>query len=369
MLKIGLLTIHHSYNYGAVLQAFAMQTILTELEYKCEIIDYDCTTFKKDRQLLIFPTSIWDIIRDIRTVLNWKKFKQRKYNFEKFISENYILSDKKWMNECNLNKEDYDIVITGSDQTFCLHLRNNPDEMKAFFLGDCREIKKISYGSSMGEKFSEITEDEKAWMADRLKEYSFLSVREKKSAEYIKKLIGIRPKIVIDPTMLLSRSIWESLIENVKPIEGEYILFYTVISEQWVVDYAEKMSQKLNIRVIAPHHKTRFEMHNNFLRYDNVGPDGFLSLIKNAKYVITTSFHATIFSILFNVPFQSLILGEGNRLHSLLETMNLLNHEINPEKLCNLEENCFYSDFEEANKIIVREQLESITYLKEALQL
>lgn len=334
----------------------------------CEFIDYDCSTFSNDRKILVKPLSPASIIRDIRALTNYKNLSTRKNKFEEFMKKNYNISKKKYYNNLDFSDMDYDYYVTGSDQTFCLHLRNNPEEMKAFLMENVQKGKKVSYASSMGEKFSEITKEEEKWLAERFKEYECLAVREEKSADYIEKLTGNRPKVVLDPTLLLNKNDWDKLSAQTKYDNEDYILFYTVLSDKWVIDYVELVSEITGLKIIAPHLKNRFELSSKFTRADNCGPEEFIALIKNAKIVITTSFHATAFAINYNVPFQSLLLGEGNRLRSLLKTIKLEGRIIKEEDSKQFGVSDFSVDFSISNKILDDEREKSKNYLKKALE-
>lgn len=368
MKKVGIITIHNAYNYGAVLQAYATQDVVSSFVSDCEIIDYDAKKFRDSRKIFLPIISAGNIIHNIRSVIYLKSIIKRIKNFKSFMNRRYKLSSIKYHSEDDFTNLDYDFVITGSDQTFCLHLRGNQDEMKPFFLDNVMK-KKISYASSMGEKISDITDEEKEWMANRFNEYSCLAVREENTAKYIESLTGRRPEVVLDPTLLLTKEKWDELASTTKYDKNNYILFYTVLSDKWVVDYVTSISKITGLKVIAIHHHNRFEFKSSFVRADYSGPCEFISLIKNAKLVITTSFHATVFSVIYNIPFYSLLLGEGNRISSILNDLNLKNRIIKEnfdKKLINAD---FNLDFTQANQLLDVERQRSFKYLKKALEI
>lgn len=320
--NIGLLTIHHTYNYGAMLQAYATYFALQKLGNSVELIDFDNNTFEEERNIFLPCNSIKNLLRNLRTLINYKRQVKRKSNFEDFYSKMKV-SPKHYNNEYGWDVTRYDVVLTGSDQTFCLYLTDVPEEMKPFFLNHVKGVKKASYASSMGEKFHKLSESDKIWLQESFQSFDYISVRERKSADYINSLIGIKPQIVLDPVFLLSANEWDVTVSKAVYPKGDYIAFYTVLSEQWVIQYAERIAQITKLPVIALHPRTRFELTTKFNYATENGPEEFVSIIKNAKYVITTSFHATVFSIIFNKLFVSLSIGEGNRLSSLLNMLSL----------------------------------------------
>ena len=117
---------------------------------------------------------------------------------------------------------------------------------------------------------------------------------------------------------------------------GNYILFYTVLSDKWVVDYAKQLSKAMKLPVIALHNKTRYDLFSGFKYIYDCGPAEFLSYVKNASYVVTTSFHGTAFSLIYKKQFKSLIVGNGNRIKSLLESLGLSSCCCNSDNLANV---------------------------------
>ena len=367
MVKVGLLTIFHAYNYGAVLQAYATYESIENLGARCELINYDCTTMKRDRQLFVLPDSLSSLLRNIRTLFHLKEIESRNQKYEKFIRKMSI-SDRRWFNNYDFTDAQYDVIMTGSDQTFCLHLRNNPSEMKAYFLPICGDQRRVSYAPSMGEKVCENTKEEIEWMRNRFLMYDKLSVRDQKSADFIESLIGVRPNVVLDPTLLLNSEQWDKLITDEEAVEsGRYIFFYTVLSEQWVVDYAINIAKKLKMKLIAVHGQNRYEIGKGIERILDCSPQHFLNLIKNAEYVITTSFHATAFSVIYNKPLISIALGEGNRITSLLDQLNM-NSAIVTESTYKSKD-VFYTNYSVANDKLNELRSNSLKYLANIISL
>lgn len=369
MKKIGLLTVHHAYNYGAVLQSYASLKTLGDLSgNECEIVNYDTKTFRRDRQIFFFPKSASDLMRNIRGLLRYRSSKKRKENFERFMSEHYVLSQEFYTSAKALENAEYEIMITGSDQTFCLHLRDCPKDMEIFFQEFFSHGKKAAYAPSVGEKSALNTPEENRRIADCLKRFDYLSAREEKTAGFIRQLTGTSPDIVLDPTLLLNADEWDKVSAPVNmPFPGEYIFFYTVLSAPWVIEYVKKMSRLLGLKVIALHPKNRFDLKSGFEHLEYCGPDNFLYLLRNAKCVITTSFHGTAFAINYNVPFKSLVVGSGNRILSLLSALSLEDNAVHAPDVNNADISFLKTDFSDSNKLLEGLRNKSIDFLKSIL--
>lgn len=368
MKKVGIITIHKAYNYGAALQSFALQKKMQSLGVDAEVIDFDPPQMVELRKVFAKCNSVKNILRNVRALFTYKKIKERAKKFQKFMSENMVLSQKTYTNGQDFIDfpPKYDCLVTGSDQTFCLHLGPNVDEMKPYFLENV-EGKKVSYASSFGEKIKLNTKQEEEWIAKMLTQYQHLSVREDASADYVNKLTGMQAQVVLDPTLLLQKDEWSTYEKPTKHDNDKYILFYSVLSDKWVVEYVKEFSRRTNLKLIAIHQKNAFEFSCGFQRCINIGPGEFLSFIKNAEYVVTTSFHATVFSLIYNKRFSSLILGEGNRLTSLLKLVGLESRLIRKGENNLSQQFNEQIDYDSVHKTLCIEREKSLNYLKNAL--
>lgn len=326
-MNIGVLTIHDCENYGAVLQASATLEFLKQLGYKAELIDYATPDLKDANRLIKFPTSKRAIIDDIRNVVQLDKMINRRKRFNSYKNEFYSISQKQInsIKDFHSIKDDYDCFITGSDQTFNLHLRGDSKYRIPYFL-NFTDKTKVSLSSSMGDSIGLITEHEREIIKEYLCKYTSISVRDVPSKIFLETLLNRRIQLLSDPTICVNRSFWDSKVS--KNEDFEYILFYSVVSAPWVVDTIESFSKVLKLPVIAPHPTNKYELGTNFVRKSESGPYEFLNLIYNAKLVLTTSFHATVFSILFKKPFYAFRIGEGNRIGSLLDSVEMRNYLI-----------------------------------------
>jgi len=320
MKKVGIITIHYNGNYGAVLQTYALQTAILNSGCDCEIINY--APNHSNDQLHIFTKSIF---RTIRNILNCKNVISRIISFKKFFKEKYRLSGKRIKTPAELNSINfnYDLFITGSDQTFNPLIYNDISLSMPYMLSFTDSANKYSYASSSGEHTSELSPDLKQHLYNQLSKYKYVTVREASTVSFLES-IGIKnAKTVIDPTLLLTNEQWSLIKEPVKYKKNSYILFYSVLSAPWIVEAIKDLSKKTGLKILAVHYKNSHELKTNFERVSYSSPGQFLSLIENAALVCTTSFHGTVFSVLGNIPFLSFIDGPGKRIKNLLMQLNL----------------------------------------------
>lgn len=354
-MKIGILTYHKAINYGALFQNYALIKVLESMGASCETIDYESEYFKEYYKIIkIKDTSIKKILK---TILLYKNDKIKRNKFQKFIKNNIKLSEmcttKQELEKLN---DIYDIFITGSDQIWNLGLSNGDKNYFLDFVKD--ENKKQSYAASLG--LLTLNDSEKSIYKELLKDFKNISVREE-SAKLLLESILKNKKIRVDlePTLLIEKKTWERLCVNSQ--EGDYILLFTFFYSTSILNFVEKLSKETNLKIVTIGNAIIKRKILNYKR--NVGPEEFLGLIKNAKYVVTDSFHGTAFSINFNKEFfvQMPESGKNPRINSLTNMLNIKNREIIDSKL-----NGKYSiiDYNEVNKILSIERKKSLDYLE-----
>ncbi len=306
-------------NYGSVLQAYATQRVLDKLGVENKTINV--TGFIKEirkRQILyILKEGISsDIFKDKlgkakRLII--KKVVKSSYVNDLFLRDNamrdfanrYIRLSDKVNTIDDLNKwclESVDIVLLGSDQ---LWLPSNiaADYFTLSFVPE--KIKKITYATSFGVTDIPDNLSEKARIF--LNRINSISVREYDGQRIVEKMTGKKPPVVCDPTLLLCREDWEEILsDNRKNINEEYIFCYFIGNSINGRDFAKRLKKYTNTKIVALIHLDCYQKNDvgyaDITPFD-IGPEGFISLIKNAKYVCTDSFHCSVFSILFHKEF------------------------------------------------------------------
>lgn len=370
MKKIGTITFHSSYNYGSHLQAYALQEFVKKIsdepiEYK--IINLR-TDIQKDMYKNVFEKgSIKNYIKRIILFNQKKALFNKAQSFEKFLNEKLqVTKEYNSYNELMQENFDYDYYISGSDQLWNLQAR---DFDWSNYLEFVKKGKKISYSASFGPKSQQWNEKEKTRIANDLKQYSYLSVREKGSFENIKRLTNIESEIHVDPTMLLAKDEWLKIIGDAPLLKKDYILFYDLKERKEDIKLVKEISKRLNMPVVITKYMGLSVHFSNFEKHYYCGPIEFLNLLYNSKLVLSSSFHGNVFSIIFNKPFFALNGKNDFRINTMLEKFKLTERSISPNELDEKIKNVYNIDYTHAKKVFENEQEKSKKYLKKALDL
>lgn len=321
-LKIGILTFHYAQNYGAVLQCYALQRSLENCFSEAEVSVVDYKNQKIVYDYAIFHLKNKNFYRKIRSLIGGLLYlPQRikcKSNFRTFVRKN--------LNIGSSNFSDYDAIFYGSDQIWNPEITGGTDKV---YFGDGFNGTKIAYAASDGNSL-EITEKIKNLLVG----FSAVSVREKSSEEKFSFLKNFRS--VCDPVFLLSKNEW--LNATILPKEKNYIFAYKIGENPKFDDEAEKLGRILAKRVIHAVYvkplKKFFYKKQKFVQ--GISPLEFVGFIANADFVVTTSFHGTAFSVIFEKPFFTLQIGSySERITDLLKNVGLENRYVKniPEKI------------------------------------
>lgn len=369
MKKIATITFHSPYNHGSNLQAYALQEYIKKI---CADCDYKIINLRTDIQKEMYKTcfekkGIKNMIKSFMTFYEKKDRLVRKEKFEYFIN-NILQVTKEYSSLEELKKEswDYEYFISGSDQLWNL---NAKDFDWANFLEFVNKGKKISYAASFGATKQQWDLSERERVKKDLEKYDCISVREQGSFENVKKLLNIEPMINVDPTMLITKEEWLSIISKQPLVTGDYIFFYNLKGDKNIIKIAKKVSNILNMPIVITQRTFKTEIFYGYKKKLDAGPLEFLNLVNNAKLVLSSSFHGTVFSVLLNKPFFA-INGNGDyRIFTLLEKMNLSDRTIEKENIVEKIKKYNEIDFEEANKLLEAERKKSESYLKNALDI
>lgn len=366
--KVEVITLHRIVNYGSVLQAYATQETIKRLGYDVEFIDY----YPERMHMLGMLKRIKNkgekfqksfFIRNIARIIIFPSYLKRFNTFKKFIKNNLNLSTSVYYTYRDLleNIPEADIYCTGSDQVWNSEWNEKIDN--SFFLDfGVRNKKKVSYAASFGKKELSVAELEET--KKLLLKYDYISLREVSGVEILEK-IGISSSInVLDPTLLLTGGEWRKIASRRYDNE-EYILVYNLNRNKKIDKYAENLSKKtgLKIRFLS------YQFHEFYKRGRiscNIDVEDFLSLIDNAKYIITDSFHATAFSLNFNKEFIIVYPGKySTRLQSILEVLGLEKRVAQSENDLNIINSKI--NYEIVSDKLNKEREKSIEWFKKAL--
>lgn len=361
-MKIGILTFHCAHNYGAVLQCYALQQYLINCNHEVYIIDYKqkylIGAYKPLKLVYWFSRTIKKTIRKWLT----EPFKIRDRFFFYKMFNSFI---KNYLNlyPCSIHDkfEEFDYIICGSDQIWNPKLLGGKTD--PMYLGGNATCRIISYAASLG--LSSLSNDEMSFLEKKLSHFYAIGVREKSLCDLLQPLVSIPIHVNIDPTLLLQAKDYEPIIAS-PSFNKPYLLIYQVDICNEVYIIARKIAKQLNLEII--------EIDRNLVKRQNavvrVTPsvESFLGYIKNAQCVITTSFHGTAFSLIFNRPFY--VLKQQNdrdlRVSSLLSFLELNDRFIDQQSLNDISFKPI--EYEAINTKIAQLSLNSKIYLKETLK-
>lgn len=303
MKSVGIITFHASHNCGSMLQAYALQHTVTGMGYECEIINLRTDKQKKGYQMF-FIKGDW---KQVATAIMYPGLVlgdiRKHIRFEKFLKQRYHLTKREYVDSEALrqNPPSFDYYISGSDQiwnTGCFDFED------AYYLDFVRSGKRIAYAPSMGPYCDEdVTTEFFDFIKENVNRYDSVSVRESGTAHHLKKIVGIEYPVMLDPTFLLDKSEWIALSGNVPKVRGQYILLYVPWYDDEVSQQAYRLSRMTGLKVVCTLPIARRKWSGcNFKFVTDVGPVEFLNLIRNASFVVSGSFHALVFSLIFNRP-------------------------------------------------------------------
>lgn len=375
MISVGLITYHAAYNFGSMLQAYATQSVIQKLGYKCEIINYRPLQQQHYyNDLINVHSGLKPFIRSVFLLKNYKSRNVRALRYEQFMKEYLSLSEHMYSVPSQLSEISsyYDIFVSGSDQIINKHsneLESEDWSAMSPYLLSFTDKPKISYASSP----ANMTDFELMKIADELKKFKYISCREVASAKKLSELLGIEVTNVLDPTLLLDKEYWNNFIKNKKmTLPDNYIVYYSLIGPKpmrKVSAQLAEISRSTNLPVVMITPFAPVTNEDWSIDASSFGPIEFLYAISHASSVITNSYHGTLFALNFGVPFWSISQGKGadlrkdQILHALkLDSRIVANlSEISVESLMSPKLDLSYTLF-------LRQLREfSVAYLKKAL--
>lgn len=353
-MKASLITIISPLNFGAVLQAFATYKYLKKQNLEVQVIDYQPKYEKKFSSVAI----IKEMAMQLLTV-------GRRSKLNKFYRNNFTLTSNSYKNyeELKASPPKADVYIVGSDQVWNSQISGGKLD-SSFFLSFVEDKPKISYASSIGRTDVEINELEN--MKEYLKDFSSISVREE-SAKNLLSNVGVREiENVMDPVFLLEQ---EDYKEFIKPVnKKKYLLIYSFEKNDLIARIADDVSKKLGLQIIEiGTYRSKYSCDEYM---QNIGVEGFLSLINDADFVITSSFHGTAFSALLNKQFVSVSPSvRKTRLENITSILDIKERLISSEEEYDLDDLLKPLDYEKVNKLISQHSNKSREFLKKALKI
>ena len=309
-MKVGIITHYYkSLNYGGSLQAYALCRVLREMGVEAEQICYDMGVSSVPKGVLR------RIKRTAKKVMSgawggWEIRKKRFFSFQESIPHSQTVCCKDHMTQV---AEEYDLFITGSDQVW-----NTQWYHSAFFLDFVPKGKeKIAYAACVGKK--EISEEDRRVFQKYLQDYRAISVREADAVDMVTPCTPVPVVQTLDPTLLLSARQWDDLCAE-RMIDEKYIFCFLLGYGKQEREVVSRFAKEKGLRLVTlPHFPCDYRASDagfgNIRLYD-VAPAEFISLIKHAAYVFTDSFHAAVFSGIYQKDFFVLERSGGETMRS-----------------------------------------------------
>lgn len=361
-MKIAIITQPLRTNYGGILQNYALQTVLRKLGHEPITIDYDCR-YPKWRWVMGRMKSI---LMGTRHHIEFPHYgRSGQENLNRFIHENIITTKPvKKPTRTKIERLGAEAVVVGSDQVWS-PLCNVPIEfmgnMYLDFLEGWKGLR-VAYAASFGSSEWQYTADQTRECSRLVQAFDAVSTREKSGVSLCKEYLNKVAVHVLDPTLLLTAEHYERIIGNIKcryehkPYLFAYILDMTEEKKEFLENKASDLGLSLYLKGA-----------NDDIAWDD-SIEEWLATIHEASYVVTDSFHGTVFSILFHRPFLSMINNRrgADRFYSLLNLLELSNRAITMANISAAED--IDVDWAKVDSLIKDRKQFSMEFLKSAIR-
>lgn len=302
-MKIKTITCHEVYNYGATLQEYALITYLESIEHEVEAIQYKPDYLSKHFKLWEVSNPRYEknpVLKAAYLIFKLPKrltILPRKWNFDKFSAKHIKRTKKRYETNEDLKNDlpEADAFVCGSDQIWNSFFQNGKDP--AFYLDFVPSSKlKVSYAASFATE--ELEEKNKSFVKRMVEGIDKVSVRETSGISILEDL-GVKDVVqVLDPVFLLDKSFWVDKFVDKKE-EQEFIFVYDFDSNKEIERVANSLAKEKSLKIYTVNRNINYADKNFCLE----GPDKFLALIYKATFVLTNSFHAVAFSLIFKKNF------------------------------------------------------------------
>lgn len=353
-MKIGIYTQPLSHNYGGILQNYALQQVLKKMGHTSVTIHHGQKTHWSNTKCIIH-----NLLRPFTNQPHWgvlsiKKLNKLKAPFKPFIIKN--LKTTKSIVKCTseiVEQQQFDVIVVGSDQVW----RPCYNDIYSSFLLFAKDVNipKIAYAASFGVDNWEYTHEQTKVCAELIKQFKAVSVREMSGIDLCKKYLNVEAVNVLDPTLLLDKSDYSLLCKDIPKAEKGYLLVYILDEDKSKEAYVNEFASKNNLSVKQIHAENKVSL----------SIEEWLALFRDATIVVTDSFHGTVFSILFQKEFISLInKGRGaSRFESLLKKIHLSDRLVADNRTIP----SMQIDWRNVNELLGQYRKESMLFLENAI--
>ncbi len=367
-MKIDVITLHRVRNYGSSLQTLATQMFLNELGCETEIIDYYPERYSskgllkrlKNKSKKLGSNPILLLMAKIAIAPSYYK---KHLVFDDFLRKHINLTDKTYYSEQDLINDlpQADAYCTGSDQVWNSHWNEGVD--RPFYLSFLPDgAYRFSYASSIGSE--KLKDDEKHEVVPMLEKYRHISVREDSGVKVLQD-IGISDvEQVLDPTLLFDAKAWTPYVSD-RYKNKKYVVTYNLHHDKRIDQYAAGLAKKYNLKVLNISYNWHDIIRSGHLVWCPKIEE-YLGLIRDAEYVVTDSFHATAFSLIFGTKFIDIYPEQASaRLRSILKLTHMENRGF--DEMPTIEAADVAADFGVVHEILMNERKNSVQYMNKVL--
>lgn len=350
-------------NYGSALQSWALSQTIKKLGYSPVLIDY-CPDIHLDKNILNPLEKMWDQDELSRKncELTLPAIKENYFKFENFFTNRFNRTSVKYTSK-NFDKstEIIDGYVCGSDTIFCIDESNGFDD--GFFANyDCMKYNSVAYSASFGD--TKITEKQYEELNVKLNNFKAIGLRETKMIDYVSTHAKCPVHRTIDPTLLLNTEEYRIITEK-RIIDEKYLLLYTRRFNPNMQKYAEDIAKKNGWKIVEISLRALNAEKGHIMQYQ-AGVEEFLSLVKNAEYVVTNSFHGLIFSVQFRKQFAIFSRETGNcKIQEVLELFGLEDNLL----IDHTDKQLYIENYDVVHNRIDMARQDSLKFLKQELEL
>lgn len=321
-MKIGILTFHCAINYGAILQTYGLQEYLKSLGHEVYVLDYRPKYLQTPYKLFHWEwipslSIVSNLLFFVREILVFPTRMKRKIKFNKFTYKYIHLHSLNCIN----SESDFDAFVFGSDQIWNPNITEKFDKLYFGLFEAAKNKRLIAYAASSGSIDSLLTR--KKEFIELLSSYTAISVRERSIANFISTQLPQKKVItVVDPVFLAGRNTFEA-IASTQIAQKRYLLVFQLYYDMTFTcrKIAEKIADTYGLQIIEMLSFTESLKHKEFIT--TASPENFVSLFKNASYIVTSSYHGMVFSLLFEKDFNVVYSSVCERMINLLSELNL----------------------------------------------
>lgn len=347
-MKIGILTFHRAENFGATVQVLALQEFLTANNHAVEIIDYRCKAIEKWYSL----TDLTFFFKRKNVFVSLKIFIDRLLTLALRLKQKQKFNDF-WNKHLKISKEvfgkvesisKYDICICGSDQIWNPYVTAGFDPMYFLKFTMPAGAKKIAYAASSEGSHYPIFKEKEAIIRNYFHDFNAISVRESSLSQELQQYTEKKIEVVVDPTLLQEKEFYKRIL--VDPRRRSFVLVYHLYESDLATEVAKQIAEKEGLDVIHIHAGFLPFLKSSDTHIQDASPSEILGYINYADYVVTTSFHGTVLSVILEKNFYVIDKGHNQRQRDFLSlaglesrfistSENLLIEEINYSSVAN----------------------------------